>query len=313
MNIPLVSVIIPNYNHERYLERRIESIINQNFQDFEIIILDDCSTDRSVNIIERYRNNKKVHQIIYNKINSGSTFKQWMLGLNLCRAAYIWIAESDDAADPDFLMRSVEKLESSSTINCSFVESKWIDRENEVIAAPKHENFTNNELESSYFVRNKMLSGCYLYNASAVLFKRSAYLKYKEEIDFHLSKSKYSGDWLFWVYILKDGSVGLIYSFLNYFRRLDGSVSDKKKSELNVLIEMIFVIKQIKTLYNLKLTFAEKMLISNKLISFWDSYEPKDIAIFMKLILKSLSINILIAPLILLKKFKRLGKLDIRN
>ncbi len=48
---PLVSVIVPNYNHSKYLSERLSSIINQTFQDFELIILDDASTDDSLEII----------------------------------------------------------------------------------------------------------------------------------------------------------------------------------------------------------------------------------------------------------------------
>lgn len=49
-----VSVIVPNYNYARYLPIRIESILNQSFQDFELILLDDASTDNSIQILEKY-------------------------------------------------------------------------------------------------------------------------------------------------------------------------------------------------------------------------------------------------------------------
>lgn len=71
--MPKVSVIIPNYNHSSYLKERIDSILNQTFQNFEVIILDDCSTDNSKEIIELYRDHTKVSHIVYNEKNSGST------------------------------------------------------------------------------------------------------------------------------------------------------------------------------------------------------------------------------------------------
>lgn len=79
--MPTVSVIVPNYCHAPYLEQRIESILQQTFQDFELILLDDCSTDGSREILERYRNHPKVSGIFYNERNSGSPFKQWKKGL----------------------------------------------------------------------------------------------------------------------------------------------------------------------------------------------------------------------------------------
>ena len=105
MNNPLVSVIIPNYNHARYLEERMQSVLNQTYQNFELIILDDCSPDNgaSKSIIEKYRSNPHISHIVYNDVNSGSTFKQWYKGLELATGELVWIAESDDACDKNFL------------------------------------------------------------------------------------------------------------------------------------------------------------------------------------------------------------------
>jgi glycosyltransferase involved in cell wall biosynthesis len=55
-----VSVIVPNYNHAKYLPRRLDSIFNQTFQDFEVILLDDCSTDNSLSIPGEYVKHPKV-------------------------------------------------------------------------------------------------------------------------------------------------------------------------------------------------------------------------------------------------------------
>src|SRR3954470_8154701 len=103
----MISVIVPNYNHSRYLKKRIESILNQTFQNFEIILLDDCSTDKSREIIEQYRNHPKVSHIIINERNSGSTFRQWDKGLQYAKCDWIWIAESDDFSDKYFLSTMV--------------------------------------------------------------------------------------------------------------------------------------------------------------------------------------------------------------
>ena len=101
--MPTVSVIIPNYNHAPFLKQRIESVLNQSFQDFEMILIDDCSTDGSREIIESYRNNPHVSHIVYNDSNSGSAFLQWNKGIELAKGDWIWVAESDDYAEPTFL------------------------------------------------------------------------------------------------------------------------------------------------------------------------------------------------------------------
>ena len=74
MSNPKVSVIVPNYNYSRYLEQRMDSILGQTYDEMEIIILDDCSTDDSRKIIEKYCGNPKVTVIIYYNECFGSTF-----------------------------------------------------------------------------------------------------------------------------------------------------------------------------------------------------------------------------------------------
>ena len=83
--MPKVSVIVPNYNHAPYLKRRIDSILNQTYQDFELILLDDCSTDNSAEVLNEYASNPKVSHVVINEINSGSTFKQWDKGFALAK------------------------------------------------------------------------------------------------------------------------------------------------------------------------------------------------------------------------------------
>ncbi|RYE13814.1 MAG: glycosyltransferase family 2 protein, partial [Sphingobacteriaceae bacterium] len=103
MDNPKVSVIIPNYNHARYLPQRIESVIHQTFQDIEVILMDDCSLDTSRTIIAQYAAQDNRIRVILNEQNSGSTFKQWNKGIALAKGEYVWIAESDDYAELDFL------------------------------------------------------------------------------------------------------------------------------------------------------------------------------------------------------------------
>ena len=92
----LVSVIIPNYNHAAYLRQRIDSVLNQTYRNFEVVILDDCSSDHSREIIESYRESERVTKIIYGDKNSGSTFEKFERVISVESGEFIWIAESDD-------------------------------------------------------------------------------------------------------------------------------------------------------------------------------------------------------------------------
>src|ERR1700688_37050 len=82
LTMPKVSVIIPNYNHAPYLRQRIDSVLQQSFQDLEVILMDDCSTDGSRSIISEYTTDSRV-RTVFNAENSGSTFKQWNKGVRM--------------------------------------------------------------------------------------------------------------------------------------------------------------------------------------------------------------------------------------
>src|ERR1700751_6274658 len=117
---PTVTIIVPNYNHARFLRKRIDSILNQTFQDFELILLDDCSTDESRSILSSYASDPRV-TIEFNEENSGSTFRQCNKGVRLARGKYVWIAESDDYADERLLERLVAILDAERQVvfvNC---------------------------------------------------------------------------------------------------------------------------------------------------------------------------------------------------
>ena len=127
MNEPLVSVIVPNYNHSAYLMSRIDSILAQDFDNFELILLDDCSTDNSRDILLKYQSDNRVTHIVFNEQNSGTTFKQWDKGLLLARGKYIWIAESDDFAEKNFLTETVTALEGNPDVVLAFTGSQMVD------------------------------------------------------------------------------------------------------------------------------------------------------------------------------------------
>lgn len=124
--MPLITVIVPNYNHAPYLKQRIDSILSQSFQDFELILLDDCSTDNSRNVLSMYANNEHVSHIVFNEQNSGSTFKQWEKGIQLSKGEFIWIAESDDYASPNFLQSIVTYLQNGPKVSLVYTGSHMV-------------------------------------------------------------------------------------------------------------------------------------------------------------------------------------------
>ena len=118
-NLKKVSVIIPNYNYQDFIIERIDSIVNQTYPIYEIIILDDCSTDNSVAVIE-----EKIKKIpsgikvtfIKNEKNSGCVFKQWDKGFKQATGDYIWIAEADDSAECNFVEEVMKGFDNEDVV-----------------------------------------------------------------------------------------------------------------------------------------------------------------------------------------------------
>jgi len=238
--MPEVSVIIPNYNHSEYLIQRIESVLNQTFQDFEIILLDDCSTDNSRAILKRYASHTKVSHMLFNEHNSGSTFNQWEKGIELAKGKYIWIAESDDWCEPTLLEHLVQGINLDPKCVISYCQSYYIANNNDLNWSSSHP-YLSEMVDGSAFARNNMLLTNPIYNASMVLWRRDLFpLVPKEFKNYRLA-----GDWIFWMELCRLGKVHISGRVLNYFRKHDKNVSGKAfKSGLN-FVESLKIIKSL--------------------------------------------------------------------
>ena len=106
-----VSVIVPNFNHAPYLEERLRSIFRQTYPPHEVLFLDDASSDESVEVARRLASDSPVpFRLVLNESNSGSTFRQWLKGIDLAEGDLVWIAESDDTCRPEMLERLVPEF-----------------------------------------------------------------------------------------------------------------------------------------------------------------------------------------------------------
>lgn len=118
---PSVSVVMPVYNGEQHITEAINSILSQTFQDFEFIIIDDGSTDQTVDILNRLKDRKiKFHQ---NQANIGN-YASRNIGMNLARGRYICVMDADDVAFPHRMQRQFAHMESNPEVGIcgSFVQ-----------------------------------------------------------------------------------------------------------------------------------------------------------------------------------------------
>lgn len=256
---PTVSVIIPNYNHAPYLKERIDSVLNQTYQDFEVIILDDCSPDNSVEVIEQYRSNPHVSHILINEQNTRNTFIQWERGISMAKGRYIWIAESDDVAEPQLLETLIGQLEQHPDASVAFCHSRLIDADGALLS----EQNTKNPAQlgqitiddSCTFLRHLLIFN-YIYNASMAVFRRDVYDRANPDY----KQFRYCGDWHFWASVCAAGRVIEVYDMLSRFRQHQRKVTeDSKKDVFHVWNDEMKTIRYIASLCKLT-TFEQRCL-----------------------------------------------------
>ncbi|MBW4513927.1 MAG: glycosyltransferase [Timaviella obliquedivisa GSE-PSE-MK23-08B] len=218
--MPKVSVIIPNYNHDRFLTKRVRSILDQTFQDFEIIYLDDTSTDNSDVVVAPFLSH--FTHVIKNETNSGIPFKQWNKGASLAQGEYLWIAESDDYTDKHFLERLVDVLDRHPNVGLAYCQSWGVDEGDRILQSWKlntdtldlerwQQDFINNGKDECqrYLIYKNTVP-----NASATLIRRNVY----EQVGKAEESLKLCGDWLTWIKILMQSDIAFVATPLNYFR-----------------------------------------------------------------------------------------------
>lgn len=219
---PKVSVVVPNYNHSKYLKERIDSILCQSYQNFELILLDDHSSDDSLQVLSQYGQHPKVTHFVVNEMNSGSTFHQWNKGVELSKGELIWIAESDDRASPQFLKQLVKVFETKSQIGLAYCQSYEISENGSVRGDLSwlSDGLSDVLWKQDFFMDGKSFVSEYMYerntipNVSACLFRKKAMLDAgRAPVNF-----KYNGDWFYYAQLLKNWNVAFKSECLNYFR-----------------------------------------------------------------------------------------------
>lgn len=233
-----ISVVIPNYNYEDYIIERIDSVVMQTYPIYELIIIDDCSKDNSINVIEtKVEQLKKTNPnlkitFVKNKQNSGNVFCGWQKAFELSTGDFLWIAEADDSCDLTFLETIIKGFDDSQTI-LSYCESLTMDEHNKIIMENLREwidifncgkwdkSYTASgieELSTTLCINNTIA------NVSSVVFRKLNNINYSELLKTSQS-FKLAGDWYFYSKILEYGNIAYFSSSLNYHRMQQRSIT----------------------------------------------------------------------------------------
>jgi len=247
---PLVSVVLPNYNCASFLEKRLYTILLQTFQDFEVIILDDASTDNSRELLNQLSIYNRQDKLIFNGINSGSVFSQWKLGIDNAKGTFIWIAESDDFVDLHFLDSTLSSLLLN---NSSFAYTNSVPVDTNGVPYGDYRDLYLNQFNPGKWDASYNISGRQeissslgvantIPNASSTIFKRNLITAddLKCAMDF-----KMCGDWFIYILLCSRGDISFVQNCNNYHTRhaLSSSFSTEKSNtyfkELNIIYSTI--------------------------------------------------------------------------
>jgi glycosyltransferase involved in cell wall biosynthesis len=238
-----VSVVVPNFNYANYLNERLESIFCQNYPIFEIVILDDASTDRSMAVLDDLKRNSDRHfKVIRNAVNSNSIMSQWAKAAEGTSGDYLWIAEADDLAVPGFIQGLVAEMTDDTIL--AFSDSSQIDGEGDALS-PSYdyyfERFHGNMFKKSFvcsgseFALKYLTTSNIILNVSAVLFRREMLSDVLNSDLKELRSYRFAGDWAVYLHLCKHlGEITYVSQPLNIHRRHGSSATHITSKSLHV-------------------------------------------------------------------------------
>lgn len=256
----LVSVVVPSFNHRRFLPERFASIFAQTYRNIELIVIDDASSDGSASYLSALQSPFPI-RVILNQVNSGNPFSQWGRGVAEARGEFVWIAESDDSCRPEL----IEKLLSASlrepNIGIAYAQSVIIDDQGRKLRSFRQET---DEIDPEHWLQDYVNSGRdeaarflvvrnTIPNASACLFRRTVV----RELDLSAWPWRVCGDWMAYARICEHHDVAFIAEPLNFFRRHSTTARERSTRDGIFLAEVYAVQDFIKTHFDVAAETSE--------------------------------------------------------
>ena len=261
-----VSVIVPNYNHSKFLRQRLDCIYQQTYRNFEVILLDDCSKDNSREILKEYADRyPAITRYEPNETNSGGVFHQWCKGMRLATGDICWIAESDDFCERNFIEKLIPAF-SDPLVNLSYCRYEFVNQNGQSkeftfdsYVAPvsdtkwksSYVNDSNNEVNEALSVINSIP------NASGAMFRKPGKLHIFDEKRW--LSMKICGDWVFYLYVIYGGKVAYSVDTRSYFRFHDNNSSASTYSRPEYYLEHAYVAETLRSLYGVGESLIQSM------------------------------------------------------
>lgn len=221
----VISVLMTAYNAQEYLGEAIDSIINQTWNDFEFIIVDDGSTDGSLKILNEYKDERI--KVIVSEKNGGVAYAR-NIGLAKCTSKYVAIMDADDVSSLNRLEKQYSFLEKHPEIDGVYAKFKCIKNNGEILQEERPIAYYNYNFVKASMILNNVVANC------GMMFKRQIVVDYGLKYD---ETWKIGSDYKFWCDYIQYGKIVGMNEVLWYYRLRNDSVYngsdllDKKKCE----------------------------------------------------------------------------------
>ena len=201
---PLVTVIIPLFNAQDYIAQTIESVISQTYQNWELIIVDDCSTDNSIEIAKGYETKDRRIKLIELKSNFGGPARPRNIGLNMSNGDYLAFLDADDVWLQDKLQVQVREMKFNN-LDFTSTDSKFIDINSNDTIINKYKIIVFLKKLKSKAKLSDVIKGNFIRTSSVIISKKFI-SKFDENKDFIGVEDLY-----LWMKILNDKNVKYRY------------------------------------------------------------------------------------------------------
>jgi hypothetical protein len=231
--LPLVSIIVPGYNHADFLEDRLTSIYSQTYRGpIEVFLLDDGSSDRSIEILHEFAGRYPDRTtVVANSVNSGSAFRQWRRGFALAKGEVVWIAESDDLCDLN-LLETLVPLMANPAVMLAFARTLFFREALDDVVFSLEEYL--HDLVSLRFdvewtrpARELVTAGFYdrnlVPNVSGALLRHPGEMPLLDDPGWQAMQL--AGDWLFYLELTRGGLVAFSPATTDYHRSNESTLT----------------------------------------------------------------------------------------
>ncbi|UCH15261.1 MAG: glycosyltransferase, partial [Bacteroidales bacterium] len=202
----LVSIIMPVYNGEKYLKDAVNSVLEQSYKEFELIIIDDCSTDTTSQILAEYEKMDSRIKVYYNNKNLGVS-KSLNLALNMAKGMFIARIDSDDVWFKEKLRKQIEHLANNPSTYLLGTAKKVINESGNIINTKEKQFFAYAQIKRQILKNN-------LFCHSSVIFRRSIL----NDAGYYNERFLNSEDYEFWIRVLAKRKAEILPEPLVYYR-----------------------------------------------------------------------------------------------